>query len=114
MPSPTTPPASGPSLPPTLSQLHIPNHFPPLHPQGTRSHPLTFVFCKHNEALFILNDGKLPNGRLPRDPTLRSLAVQVVERSGFVWPSVLDEDAPTLSDEDIKESGVKYERVTVE
>jgi hypothetical protein len=114
MPSPTipTPTAAGSSPPHTPSQAHIPNHFPLLQPQAARPHPLHYVFCKHNEVLTILTNGKLPNGaRVPRDPALRSLAMQVVERSGFVWPSILDEDAPSPSDD---ESGVKYDRFTVE
>jgi hypothetical protein len=39
----------------------------------------------------------------------RSLAIQTVERYGWTWPAILDEEFP-----DSTPGGLKYERVTIE
>ena len=74
--------------------------------------PPLYVFSKHSDALSILTYGRLSDHpRFPRGSVAWTMAVQSVERSGYIWPDTLDEEFPTNLDGD---PGVSYERVTIE
>jgi hypothetical protein len=72
------------------------------------THPLAFILLKHQNALRTLTpdavDHVIDIGDLE---TSRSLAVQTVERHGWIWPTILDEEFPLAT-----EGGLKYDRVT--
>ncbi|KAJ7228795.1 hypothetical protein GGX14DRAFT_415069 [Mycena pura] len=69
---------------------------------------LAFVAARHQQALNALE--QLEVSHLGPDIlAARTAAVQAVERHGWSWPSILDDEFPPTS-----EGGVKYERVIIE
>jgi hypothetical protein len=74
--------------------------------------PLTYVIFRHNNALLALMQEELvPMTGSDEERALRTMAIDAVQRYGFVWPSILDEEFPAPSNE---AQGLKYERTTIE
>lgn len=73
--------------------------------------PLSFIVQKHNDALYVLTHGELPQP--PTNPaTLREarvFAVGALYAHGWSWPAILDEEYPLSTG---SSEGVKYERIT--
>ncbi|KAJ7179857.1 hypothetical protein C8R43DRAFT_912346 [Mycena crocata] len=91
---------------PFLSQAFPPRN--PLQPMFSPINPLAYVSARHQQAFNALE--QLRVSHLDPDTLAgRFSAVQVVERHGWAWPSILDDEFPPASD-----GGVKYERVVIE
>ena len=79
-------------------------------PPSNANHSLNFINFKHQGALLALLQGRVINASDTPDYEFHRLwAVQVVERNGWSWPAILDEDFPAAT-----EGGLKYERVNLE
>jgi hypothetical protein len=69
---------------------------------------LAYVLSRHQQAFNALE--QLRVAPLDSDSlAARFSAVQAVERHGWSWPSILDDEFPPAT-----EGGVKYERVVLE
>ncbi|KAJ7904389.1 hypothetical protein B0H14DRAFT_2662615 [Mycena olivaceomarginata] len=98
-PAPVPPPPLSPFLTPTFSPR--PSIFAP-------ANPLAYVLSRHQQAFNALE--QLRVSPLDSDSlAARFSAVQAVERHGWSWPSILDDEFPPAT-----EGGVKYERVVLE
>ncbi|GLB33660.1 hypothetical protein LshimejAT787_0105440 [Lyophyllum shimeji] len=78
-------------------------------PAASAPQPLAYVLYKHQAALAALTRDvtvQTPNTDLT---ALRAHSVQAVERHGWTWPTILDEESPPAT-----EGGVKYEQVTID
>ena len=83
------------------------NQLPPIR-QAT--HPLGFVLSKHQNALRAVMGGTVTHSDDVGDIEMsRTLAIQTIERHGWTWPPILDEEFPPATP-----GGLKYERVTIE
>ncbi|KAF8211256.1 hypothetical protein K438DRAFT_1916224, partial [Mycena galopus ATCC 62051] len=72
------------------------------------ANPLAYVLARHQQAFNALE--QLSVVHLDSDAlAARFSAVQAVERHGWSWPSILDDEFPPAT-----EGGVKYERVVLE
>ncbi|KAJ7638674.1 hypothetical protein FB45DRAFT_787061 [Roridomyces roridus] len=114
-------PSAWSSTPPEIPQapLSSPPHIPspahlPSQPSASRSPvfasatPLAYVSARHQQALNALEQSRVSH----LDPTIlvtRTAAVQFVERHGWTWPSILDEEFPPAIP-----GGVKYQRTILE
>lgn len=74
----------------------------------TAQHPLAYVLFKHQNALIALMQGSVVYTDPSELDTSRLAAVQAVERHGWLWPAILDEEFPAAT-----EGGLKYEHITV-
>ncbi|KAF8974349.1 hypothetical protein BDZ97DRAFT_15959 [Flammula alnicola] len=83
--------------------------FTNLHRPVTPRSALNFVFYKHQKALHSLSPAIPPPLELGDLQQHRSNAVQVLERSGWSWPALLDEEFPSPS-----EGGLVYDVAVVE
>ncbi|KAF8897401.1 hypothetical protein BD779DRAFT_1490613 [Infundibulicybe gibba] len=99
-----------PSIPPMpLEQPPTPrpyqNHqsFPAAQPQ-----PLSYIIYLHRNALLVLTGGKIEQSSEPMGIS-RARAVQIVERQGWSWPTILDDEFPPAAD-----GGLRYERVSLD
>lgn len=72
-------------------------------------HPLAYVLFKHQNALIALMQGSIVSTEPRELEVSRLVAVQAVERHGWTWPTILDEDFPPAT-----EGGLKYEHISVE
>ena len=72
-------------------------------------HPLSYILFKHQSALSALSSGMISPTMPIAHEASRSLAIQVVEGNGWMWPTILDTEFPPAT-----EGGLKYERVTIE
>ncbi|KAJ6629129.1 hypothetical protein B0H10DRAFT_25296 [Mycena sp. CBHHK59/15] len=72
------------------------------------THPLAFVSMKHQHALNALQQVRSPPPEIDI-AAARFFAIQTVERQGWSWPSILDEEFPPTTT-----GGLKYERVAIE
>ncbi|KAJ7086755.1 hypothetical protein C8R44DRAFT_862062 [Mycena epipterygia] len=104
------PPIAAPSpLPPSspfLSQAFPPRN-PSLQSPFTPTNPFSYVSARHQQALNALE--QLTVSHLDPDTlATRFPAVQAVERYGWSWPSILDDEFPPAT-----EGGVKYERTII-
>ncbi|KAG6878112.1 hypothetical protein C0993_012116 [Termitomyces sp. T159_Od127] len=72
-------------------------------------HPLSYILYKHQSALSALSNDMISPVRPIDQEASRSLAIQVVEGNGWLWPTILDAEFPSAT-----EGGLKYERVVVE
>ena|SRR3984957_7924108 len=106
-----TSPAPTPTIPANIYQTPPPQSQSSILTQNTRSHPLFYVICRHQDALLALSDNIRPEFQTPRDDFIRSIAVQTLEWNGYAWPAILDEEFPPWND---IQPGVKYERITIE
>ncbi|KAJ6539211.1 hypothetical protein B0H19DRAFT_1177720 [Mycena capillaripes] len=96
-------PVSLPSLSPFLSPTFAPR--PSLF---AATNPFAYVLARHQQALNALE--QLRVAHLETDTlATRFSAVQALERHGWSWPSILDDEFPPAT-----EGGVKYERVILE
>ncbi|EIN10587.1 hypothetical protein PUNSTDRAFT_84757 [Punctularia strigosozonata HHB-11173 SS5] len=74
--------------------------------------PLTYVIFRHNNALLaLMQEPLVPMTGSAEERQLRTMAVEAVQKYGFVWPSILDEEFPAPSNET---NGLKYERTTIQ
>ncbi|KAJ7276264.1 hypothetical protein B0H12DRAFT_1084419 [Mycena haematopus] len=95
-------------MPSPLSQFPSPS-FSPRPSIFAPANPLAYVLARHQQALNALE--QLRVSHLDSDTlAARSSAVLAVERHGWSWPSILDDEFPPAT----MESGVKYERVVLE
>ncbi|KAG5636427.1 hypothetical protein H0H81_008102 [Sphagnurus paluster] len=103
-PTPThTPQPSMPRRDPSRPRFRMPSIRPVQSP-----HPLSFILAKHQAALAALSRDYQPQPLTIADQAeARAAAVQAVERHGWTWPDILDEEYPPAT-----EGGLKYERVT--
>lgn len=102
---PPNPPLPVPSPAPRLPQTPPP---PPSAPSSSGNNPLGYVFYVHQNALLVLVHGYIIQPR--SEPTAaKQIALQYLERSGWQWPSILDEPYPPPS-----EGGLKYDRSTID
>lgn len=76
-------------------------------PTSRPPHALAFVATIHQTALLSLTDGIKPN--VISSAELRLTAKRVVERNGWAWPAVFDEEFPEATP-----GGLRYEKVTLE
>ncbi|KAF7355196.1 NAD binding rossmann fold [Mycena sanguinolenta] len=108
---PQPPPAAtpAPTTPSSLSSFLSSHPVPPS--RGSifaPANPLVYVLARHQQAFNALE--QLRVSHLDSDTlAAKSSAVQTVERHGWSWPSILDEEFPLAT-----EGGVKYERVVLE
>ncbi|KAG6880307.1 hypothetical protein C0992_000084 [Termitomyces sp. T32_za158] len=72
-------------------------------------HPLSYILYKHQSALSALSNDMITPIRPIDQEACRSLAIQVVEGNGWMWPTIIDAEFPSAT-----EGGLKYQRVTVE
>lgn len=95
------------TLRPPQPRAHAPMHSAPVLPD---SHPLGFVQHMHQNAILALTQNRTitHNNRNELDAA-RVWAVHVVERIGWTWPAILNEEFPSAT-----EGGLVYENVTVE
>ena len=95
-------------MPPRYNVTHLPQAQPSPPPSPTNQ-PLTYVLYKHQNALLAL----MQNTPLPLDEAnetyWRRVAQKFVERHGWAWPSILDEEFPPST-----EGGLQYERTNIE
>ncbi|KAJ7507662.1 hypothetical protein B0H11DRAFT_1967984 [Mycena galericulata] len=101
------PPIATPSPLPPVS-LFSSQAFPPRTPIFAPANPLAYVAARHQQAINALEQLRVSH----LDPDMlaaRYSAVQVVERHGWSWPSILDDEFPPAT-----EGGVKYERIVIE
>ncbi|RDB22864.1 hypothetical protein Hypma_010346 [Hypsizygus marmoreus] len=88
-------------IPPVPTPTAQPSHGP---------HPLAYVQIQHQRALAALSPLMTAPSTDGMDmDALRSLSVRTVERHGWAWPTVLDEEFPSAI-----EGGLKYDRVTID
>ncbi|KAJ6509948.1 hypothetical protein C8R47DRAFT_1003468 [Mycena vitilis] len=72
------------------------------------ANPFAYVVARHQQALNTLEQSRVTH--LDHDTlATRFSAVQALERHGWSWPLILDDEFPPAT-----EGGVKYERVTLE
>ncbi|KAJ7499054.1 hypothetical protein FB451DRAFT_1548773 [Mycena latifolia] len=91
---------------PFLSQAFAPR--PPPQSIFAPANPLSYVSARHQQALNALE--QLRVSHLDSDTlAARFSAIHAVERHGWSWPSILDDEFPPST-----EGGVKYERVVIE
>jgi hypothetical protein len=116
------PEISGPSTPPTnlappigpspsflSSQPQMPFPHLPSTPPVFQHNP--YILHKHRKAILALLDARAHH--IPELPDFwRGFAVQTVERNGWLWPSILDEEFPAVTDD--MPTGLIYERVMLE
>ena len=74
---------------------------------------LAFIAYKHHKALGALSSTIIANNELESSPvamqTARSTALHILQKNGWSWPSILDEEFPASS-----EGGLVYERTVIE
>lgn len=80
---------------------------PPPTPSPNSAH--SYLRSLHQAALQTLIHARHLENRDPETSQSRILALQLVERSGWTWPSILDEPYPHGAG-----PGVKYEQVVIE
>ena len=83
-------------------------------PQPTAPRPtLTFIAYKHQKALAALSPIIVAHNELEMSPVAmqaaRSTALHTLQKNGWTWPSILDEEFPTPS-----EGGLVYEKTVIE
>ena len=84
-------------------------------PQPAAPRPtLSFIIYKHQKALALLSPTVTPyNNELENSlssmQVARSVALNALQKNGWSWPSILDEDFPARS-----EGGLVYEHTTIE
>ncbi|KAJ7742462.1 hypothetical protein DFH07DRAFT_836546 [Mycena maculata] len=99
-------PATPPPPSPFLSQAFSPRT--PFQPIFAPANPLAYVSARQQQAFNALE--QLRVSYLDQDTlAARFSAVQIVERHGWSWPSILDDEFPPAT-----EGGVKYERIVIE
>ena len=99
-------PSAWSSSPPTNSQPQAQQPRAAVTASGNNN-PLAYVLYLHQNALMTLMQGTVvQTGEFMHS---KSLAVQLLERNGWQWPSILDEAFPQPS-----EGGLKYERTIIE
>ncbi|KAJ7699943.1 hypothetical protein B0H17DRAFT_1005761 [Mycena rosella] len=113
-----TPPdiSPAPLATPSPSPLPLPSPFlsqafPPRTPQQSifaPTNPFSYVSARHQQALNALEQSRVSHLD-PDTLAARFSAVQAVERHGWSWPSILDDEFPAAT-----EGGVKYERTIIE
>ena len=107
----------------TLPQTHwLPQHYAASTPTPhIPQHPMGFIIMKHQSAMMALTTGRILK---EQDPVFRAdmiaarpAAVYAVERNGYEWPSILDDEFPGVDGEGVMQitlqEGVKYERMTI-
>ncbi|KAH0587311.1 hypothetical protein H2248_006113 [Termitomyces sp. 'cryptogamus'] len=105
LPTQSEPTHNMPPLPPPRRTRHSHSTaFPIIH----APHPLSYILFKHQSALSALSSHMISPTRPIDQDASRSLAMQVVEGNGWMWPTILDTEFPAAT-----EGGLKYERVTV-
>lgn len=70
---------------------------------------LTYVLHQHQKALSCLSSGIQTSNELDNPELQRLISKNQVERNGWLWPSVLDEEFPSAS-----EGGLSYEVASIE
>lgn len=100
-----------------LLQTDVPSNAPSA-PPGAQSHPFAhlpldhqFIAYIHQAALSKLTRGLIEHPQYSVIPS-RTVAVESLEKKGFVWPSILDEPYPFSQYGD--GSGLQYELMTTE
>lgn len=83
-------------------------------PQPTGPRPtLAFIAYKHQKALGALSSIVIAQNELESSPATmqaaRSTALHTLQKNGWTWPSILDEEFPTPS-----EGGLVYEKTIIE
>ncbi|KAF5387690.1 hypothetical protein D9615_000258 [Tricholomella constricta] len=68
---------------------------------------LAYVLSKHQAALAALSGDATMQINNVESTAARTMAAQAIERHGWAWPTILDEEFPPATD-----GGLKYERVT--
>ena len=75
--------------------------------------PLAFIAYKHQKALAALSPIIIAHNELDNSPVTmqaaRSTALHTLQKNGWSWPSILDEEFPTPS-----EGGLVYEKTVIE
>ncbi|KAJ6599202.1 hypothetical protein DFH09DRAFT_28664 [Mycena vulgaris] len=99
-------PFPSPSPSPFLSQTFPPRT--PLQSIFAPTNPFPYVSARHQQALNALEQLRVSHLD-PYTLAARFSAVQAVERHGWTWPSILDEEFPPAT-----EGGIKYERAVIE
>jgi len=74
---------------------------------------LAFIVYKHHKALAVLSPIVIPHNELEQSPAsmqaARSAALNALQKNGWSWPSILDEEFSALS-----EGGLVYENTVIE
>ena len=74
---------------------------------------LAFIVYKHHKALSALSPIINAHNELESSPAAmqaaRSTALHTLQKNGWSWPTILDEDFPTPS-----EGGLVYEKTVIE
>lgn len=83
-------------------------------PQPAAPRPtLAFVVYKHQKALAVLSPTVIAHNELENSvatmQTARSTALHTLQKNGWSWPSILDEEFPASS-----EGGLVYENTVIE
>ncbi|KAJ6516030.1 hypothetical protein C8R45DRAFT_958511 [Mycena sanguinolenta] len=105
IPQPPLAATPAPVMPSSLSSF-LSSH--PVTPRGPPANPLAYVLARHQQAFNALE--QLGVSHLDSDTlAAKSAAVQIIERHGWSWPLILDDEFPPAT-----EGGVKYERVVIE
>lgn len=83
-------------------------------PQPAAPRPtLAFIAYKHNKALATLSPIIISHNELESSPVAmqaaRSTALHTLQKNGWIWPSILDEEFPASS-----EGGLVYEKTVIE
>jgi hypothetical protein len=74
------------------------------------SHPLAFVLHKHQNAILALTQNRMIPYMNRNDlDASRAWAIHVVERNGWTWPAILNEEFPAAT-----EGGLLYDHVIIE
>ncbi|KAJ7179260.1 hypothetical protein C8R46DRAFT_1073153 [Mycena filopes] len=98
--------------PPPATAPFLSSIFPPRTPLPslfTPANPLAYVVARHQQAFNALEQLRVS----PLDSDMlasRYAAVQAIERHGWSWPPILDDEFPLATEA----SGVKYERSVIE
>ncbi|KAJ7047505.1 hypothetical protein C8F04DRAFT_985556 [Mycena alexandri] len=99
-------------IPPPVSSPFLSSMFPPRTPLPSifaPANPFAYVVARHQQAFNALEQLKV--SPLDSDTlAARYAAVQAIERHGWSWPTVLDDEFPAATEG----SGVKYERSVIE